>query len=431
MQIIDDIWSSIKGNARARVNDPILGTFIVSWLFCNWDKVATLIWGTKKFDERVHDISQSMAVINNPRLIYTDWDLIVVPAVFTLIYLFVFPRVSLFVKKLQIKTMLLQHQQAVSLDITREKEQKELNKEKLRADPNKEFLAQDVEIEIATEKDKFERRKKLTLYISKKATRVQVDADERKMRYELETIEVDKKRRQEELEKTRHLERLAITNASAASHRFPASYFFMDLLSKSLLEDDIIISLDSISECISAVFGYDDFSSLINDASFNNANLFELKYIYHDSKFLIDRLEGILEAETSENENLDVSLLFDHIQMIFENLPYKFLSADAIADEVSEDISINSYELLNDEGLSGAMAETDTIFDEVHVEMDSFEFENGLTVMLSGYASGEYRNDSGVKGQDIHVNVEAHCLPILGLFGLKNYELEVSGKPSY
>ena len=36
MQVLDDIWSSIKGNSKARVRDPVIGTFIVSWAVCNW-----------------------------------------------------------------------------------------------------------------------------------------------------------------------------------------------------------------------------------------------------------------------------------------------------------------------------------------------------------------------------------------------------------
>ena len=33
MQVLDDIWASIKGNAKTRINDPIIGAFVISWAF--------------------------------------------------------------------------------------------------------------------------------------------------------------------------------------------------------------------------------------------------------------------------------------------------------------------------------------------------------------------------------------------------------------
>lgn len=39
MNILSDIWSSITGNLRMRVKDPLIGSFVVAWLLCNWDRI--------------------------------------------------------------------------------------------------------------------------------------------------------------------------------------------------------------------------------------------------------------------------------------------------------------------------------------------------------------------------------------------------------
>ena len=53
MKIIDDIISSIAGNAKTRINDPFLGTFICSWVVCNWNYLSLLFWGDGKASERI------------------------------------------------------------------------------------------------------------------------------------------------------------------------------------------------------------------------------------------------------------------------------------------------------------------------------------------------------------------------------------------
>lgn len=60
MQVLDDIWASIKGNTKTRSKDPVIGAFIVAWCICNWDKLAKLFFGSQKIDERIKTMSESM-----------------------------------------------------------------------------------------------------------------------------------------------------------------------------------------------------------------------------------------------------------------------------------------------------------------------------------------------------------------------------------
>lgn len=46
---LEDIWSSISSNTKARVSDPFAGTFILSWVLCNWNHLALLFWGRVLF----------------------------------------------------------------------------------------------------------------------------------------------------------------------------------------------------------------------------------------------------------------------------------------------------------------------------------------------------------------------------------------------
>jgi len=449
MQVLDDIWSTIKGNAKTRIKDPIAGTFIVSWCFCNWDKLALLFWGKGDLEKRISALAESMSVLSNLNLLKQDLDLLVIPTVLTIGYLFILPWASLWVKEKQKKTAVLQHSHAVDLDIEHTKKQWELNKERLRANPEKDFLAQDVTLDIQKEKYRVERRNKIRDYIDKKvraatavaekakavAEKTKADAEKAKADAEAEQISLEKKRldleemkRKATKEKQRYNEQSAIHSATMASHRFPAVYYFMNLLSDSLKEDEVVLTASGLVSCIAAVFGYEIADDLINDKDFNNDNLSKLKYIILDDD-LAKKLSRICEREDSDNEDLSSDLIFDHIQMLFENLPFKLVSEDTLAEEISERVNEDSYDLLMGDELSGPIAETDTIFDEIHLSVNVYNFNASFDVKLSGYASGSHRRESDVPGRDITISVEAKCQPVMGYFGLQDYELTVNGAP--
>lgn len=435
MQVLDDIWSTIKGNAKTRIKDPIAGTFIVSWCFCNWDKLALLFWGKGDLEKKINVLVESMSVLSSPSLLKQDLDLLVIPTVLTIGYLFILPWASLWVKEKQKKTAVLQHSHAVDLDIEHTKKQWELNKERLRTNPEKDFLAQDVALDIQKEKDRIERRNKIREYIDKKVKAASAIADKAKADAEAEQISLDKKRldleetkRKATKEKQRYNEQSAIHNATMASHRFPAVFYFMDLLSNSLKEDGVVLTASGLVSCIAAVFGYEIADDLINDKDFNNENLSKLKYIILDND-LAKKLDDICELENSENEDLNSDLIFDHIQMLFDNLPFKLVSEDSLAEEISERVNEDSYSLLMEEGLSGAMADTDTTFDEIELSVDDYNFNANFDVKMSGCASGSHRKEADITGRGITVNVEITCQPVMGYLGLQDYELTVSGEP--
>ncbi|MEZ8857688.1 hypothetical protein AB6E16_19600 [Vibrio atlanticus] len=427
MQVLDDIWASIKGNAKTRIKDPVIGAFIVAWCFCNWDKLAKLFWGSQNVDERIKSMSESMTFSK----VFSDVDLIGIPLLITLCYLFLLPWVSLWVKKKQNKATLSQHSQAVQLDIQRSDEQRELNKANLRANPEKKFLEQEVEIEIQQRREKAERRHKIKEYIDQKTKVARLDAEAKSTQAEKDRIELESNLRKEEYEKLRFNSQTALHKATLASSRFPAVYQMMDMLNQSLKEDDLFISLDGLSASIAALFGYDDAIEMMNDSSFSQNGLQEVKYLFHDSKFLAKALDAIAENENQTEGDLS-SYLFDHVVGVMElfNNQLSLSSDEDIAQTVSERVNEDSYDILSSDELSGARAEIDTIFDEIYLEMSDYEWEpnNGLEVRLTGSASGNHRKESDVRGQDLDVNVTVLCKPIIGRFGLADYEVtEVGG----
>lgn len=430
MQVLDDIWSSIKGNAKTRVKDPVIGAFVVSWGFCNWDKLALLFWGTDKVDLRIAELTNSMSVITKPSLLWTDLDLVIIPGILALTYLFALPWLSLWVKKKQDTAVLSQHSHAIDLDIKRANEQKELNKAVLRTNPEKEFLAEEVRLDQQREKERLERRNKIKEYIDQKAKAAKADADVKSTQAEKELLALESKKRQDDNEKLRFNAQTTVHKATMASSRFPAAYQLMDMLSKSLREDGIVLSLEGLSNTVATLFGYSDAKEMMDDESFSNEGLNEVKYLYHDSSFLAKRLDQIVKSEESDNEDLSGEMLFDHLQGILEkNYPFELLSDESLAEKISESVNENSYDILGSDELSGPMAETDTVFEEIELGIDDFGFDTAFEVTMSGDASGHHRKESDVPGHDLSVQVVATCNPTIGKFGLSDYQLEISGSP--
>ncbi|HFQ5391810.1 TPA: hypothetical protein ACGUP1_000528 [Vibrio vulnificus] len=144
MKLLDDIFSSVTGTAKTRVSDPFLGTFICSWLICNWNYLALLAWGEGSVTERVNAFY--IYLLQTP---FLGWNsLFVFPFLIALFYLFAFPWLSLVVKFIQKSVNERLHEQAVAIELIKVTQQEELNRARLKADPEKQFLEQLVQQDI-------------------------------------------------------------------------------------------------------------------------------------------------------------------------------------------------------------------------------------------------------------------------------------------
>jgi hypothetical protein len=208
---------------------------------------------------------------------------------------------------------------------------------------------------------------------------------------------------------------------------------FIEALAESAEEDGVKLSLNVLSSSVATIFGYKDFSELLSDKEFTNNNIGKLKYVIIEPDSLTIAFSELLEDEV--DDEFDSEWLVGHFEMIFERLPYELIHIDTLAEKIREEIEIESYDLLQEEGVISGMAETDTIFDEVdEIILDKYQYDNNhktLCIELSGSASGSHRKESGVPGQSIDIKVEATCNAVIGRYGLGEYHISATSSPTF
>ena len=420
MKILEDIWSSVVGNATTRVSDPVIGTFLTSWVICNWHYLALLFFGEGNATQRVSGFykywsSSDFFALNS---------IFVIPFIFTILYLFIFPWFSLLVKYLQATVNDRLHQQAVDVELIKVNQQEWLNKAKLKANPDKQFLEQIVQLEINRKEEVSAQREQRTIRFKEKSLEAKAKADEAESNKNIARNNEEKKNNQAALERQRFNVSSAEVRATMASHRFPSAFLFISLIADSVKDDGVTLSVSASSEIVATIFGYDNFESLLDDEKFNNESLSDVEYVYYDDGELAKNLEEIVSSENSDNEDLTSKMLFGHIKMVFEELPYVFANLNNLAERSVELCENNSYDLLENDGTLSAIAESDTIFDEVNVEgIGSSTFNNKFTAIINASASGSHRKDNDIPGRQMTIKAEVISSALIGKYGLGALEV--------
>lgn len=431
MKLIDDICASIAGNAKTRINDPFIGTFICSWVVCNWNHLSLLFWGEEKVTERIGVFYSYLS--ETPKW---EWNhVFTIPLVIAIGYLFIFPWLSMLINFLQHWANEQLHKQAVDRELIKINQQKNLNKEKLKANPNKQFLEQLVQQDIDKRNEILGHVKQRSSRLEAKTTEAKAKAKEQEAKTQeaeskasLLILDLEKKNKQTELERIRFESDSAKARATHASHRFPSVYFLMLKIEESLSEDAIKISLNALGAIVAALFGYENFEELLNDKNFNNEALGKVEYVYYDDE-LAKRLEQIVLDEDSDNADFSADLIFNYFEMLFEDGPFKLIAGDNLAEECKDEFERDPYDIFNSDGTSGAIAESDTVFDNIEdISIEQFDFNNGFYAELSANASGSHRKEEGVPGRSMTVSIIMQCDVLVGKFGLGSIEQgKVSG----
>jgi hypothetical protein len=426
MKILDDLWSSVSGAAKVRVNDPFIGTFTISWLICNWNQVGLLLWGEGKPSERINSFYLYLTTTD----FFAFNAIFFSPLVFTLFYLFIFPWVSLFFKAcIQVVNGKL-YKQAINVELYRVRQQGDLNKARLLSDPDKQFIEQSVQWDLDRKseilkhmKDRGGRLKSKAVEQGHKAAEAEAIAAEAKSRANIAQHDEEHKKNQTELERQRFNVNSSKLRAAAASHRFPSAYFFIAKLDEILRLDDLQLSLAGLGAVVAAIFGYEDFQGVLDDEGFNNDALSRVEYVYYDSELLAARLEAVISDEPLSGIDLTSEILFDYIILMFDGLPYCFVDLDGLEEKCVEFFEEHSYSMLNHEGVSGAMAESDTIFDEVTLDsMNTVAFDRGFSAKLQADARGSHRRDSSVSGRTMTIEIEITSRLQVGKRALGTFE---------
>ena len=420
MKILDDIWSSIIGNTKTRVSDPFVGAFVISWVICNWNHLALLFWGEGTNTNRINGFHRYLSETEP----FAFNSLLVEPTLLSAAYLLVLPWLSLAVKNLQKFANNKLHQQTIDVELNQAAQQEKLNKAKLRSNPDKQFLEQSVQLEIDRRKEILEQTKLRTIRFTQKAEEAVAKAAEEKNKASILQLDKESRENHFELERLRFAVTSAKVRANLASHRFPSIYLFMSLLEESLNEDEIRLSLSAISRVVAGIFGYQDSKSLIEDEKFNNDTLSNVDYIYFDLDELAKTLEAIASDESSKNPALTAELLYNHVRSVFEGLPYKLVTFEELEEASIEFCENNKFEILNHDSLSGPMAESDTIFEEIQIDdAESINFDDGFSARISAIASGHHRKEHDVTGQDLSISVCVKSHVLVGKNALGPLEL--------
>ena len=111
-----------------------------------------------------------------------------------------------------------------------------------------------------------------------------------------------------------------------------------------------------------------------------------------------------------------------HIQDMFEDFSCEFLSEDGLVDAIANYVHEDSYSVLSSDELSGPMADSNTIFEEIELEVKDYNFNEGFNVEFTGSASGHHRKEADVPGRTLDIWLKATCKPVLGKFGLGEIE---------
>jgi hypothetical protein len=432
MKILDDIWASVSGTAKLRVSDPFIGTFIFSWVVCNWNHIGLLLWGEGKVSDRIDTFNKFISGSE----FFAFNTIFFVPLTFAVFYVLAFPWVSLFFKFILKAVDGKLHGQAVETELEKVEKQERLNRARLKSDPDKQFLEQDLKFEIDRKLEVLEHLKERTRRIKNRAdesaaalAEAEAKAAEAKSKARIVQLEESSRKKQMDLEKQRFNVNAAKLKSAMASQRLPSAYFFMSKIDESLKSDGVRLSLTAVGEVVAAIFGYKDFQAIMDDEGFNNDALSKVEYVYYDSEELASKLEGIVFGEQSANEDLTSDLLFDHVLMMFEDLPYILLDLDGLEEKCVEFFGDNRYSILDAEGVLGAIAESDTIFDDVEFDhLITVVYERGFAAKVKAYAQGHHRKDGSVQGRTMSIVVDVKSHLKVGSRALGEFEFfEASG----
>lgn len=427
MKILDDLWSSVSGAAKVRINDPFIGAFTISWLICNWNQIGLLFWGEGKPSERINSFYLYLTTTD----LFAFNAILLFPLIFTLFYLFVFPWASLFFKACLKFVNDKLYEQAISEELYRVRRQENLNKARLLSDPDKQFIGQSVQFDLDRKseilkhiKDRGERLKSKAVEQGHKATEAEANASAAKSRMSIALQDEEYKKNQMELERQRFNVNSSKLRAAAASNRFPSAYLFISKLDETIRLNDLQVSLSGLGAVVAAIFGYENFQKVLDDEGFNNDAFSRVEYVYYDSESLASRLESVISDEQVSSVYLTSEALFDCIILMFDNLPYCFVDLDTLEEKCVEFFEEHNYSILEHEGVSGAIAESDTIFDEVTLDsVNTVAFDRGFFARLQADAKGSHRRDSSITGRTMSIEIEIKSRLQLGKRALGAFEL--------
>lgn len=407
--MITDLFKSIFNNLDTKIKNPLIGAYLCAWFLCNWYQLIILAFGSKTIEDRINTFHENLTVSNY----------IAYPLLATLLYLFTLPILNYWVQLGTNWIEIKRHKTSVELDITKQKQQQDLNKEKFKANPDNGYIRDEIALEhekklanIEIEKTKIktdkEESKKRQLEneekeenIKKQKNQNQKDAQDNERQKHI----LDREKQRRELEIKRH-------QASLANYRFPVIFNLYISLNQALKNQDILIDITDLSELLCIIFGYTSMDLIFTDTNFNHDNLNSTKYILLDYSGFDEAIQNRLSS--SLLENIDSSLIIETVKDAFEAIDIKILSVEDLNTEIID--FMNDYDVITSQEFCDATASTNAFFDEQpEFTIDETSFEHGQYIVnLSGQSSGEQHEDKPFSGDCINVTSAITLDNVLG-----------------
>lgn len=418
MKMLEDIISSITGNTKTRIHDPLIGAFLISWITCNWNHLAILIWGEGKLSDRVNIFH---LFLSESRFFELN-TLFFIPALLTTFYLFALPWISLLSKSsLEFVNSKL-HNQAVHAELNQINSQKQLDEVKLLSNPNKPFLEESVKLSLKRRFEIIENIKERRIRLAAKAAAAKSSSEEAAARAaemaskaKITQLEEANKTRQIDLELSRFQVESTRLRALQESHRFPSAYLYMSILESAMKLDKIYLSLTTSAEIVAAIFNYENFEELIRDQSFNNEDLSKVEYLLCDQKNFALKLQDIIAEEPTKNDALTSDAIFEYTKRMLDKLSIEFVTIESMAEKCVDFFETNKDELLANDELSSEISISNTVYEEI--ELEDIEFithSKGITSLINAMARGTHYKHEGGQGQNLRISAEVKSEAVVG-----------------
>ncbi|UPR58212.1 hypothetical protein ITG10_08095 [Vibrio sp. ED004] len=429
-ETIKDILGSITNNINSRLASPFFGAFLVSWVLCNWDKLALLFFGMQSVDSRISVFQDSIAWISigHENSVSTIWW----PLAISSIYMFLSPYLHIAIQQVQKHSAGLRYSLTVDQDVDKEDARGRLVKAKAKANLQNKVAEDEVRAEIENSVAETKKLQEGAAATEARKNLIQekyLEAQEKVKELKLANEVLARK----EAKKLQDAEKATFAfDKSKAEHenelltlQLPLAYQYMNTLSDSLNDDEKRYSLFHLSEIIAATFGYQSFEQLIKDESFTAKNIKKIKYLSYDSETLFDCLNDVIESENEDH--YDSSWLFEHIQMTLDQYSLQLQDLDSVAEEAIEELWDTVYsEMIEADAVNSEMAITNAHFDDVddlHKVSHRWVSGDGLYIKYSCTLSGSNDPDKMFYGDTIYVDFEVKHPLVIGESGLGGYEM--------
>ncbi|MFM4833048.1 hypothetical protein E4188_17735 [Aeromonas media] len=410
--MVQDLLKSWLSDNKVKVTSPVLGAFIGAWAIFNWKRFLLLFWGGDTLEARLIAFENTLNFEN-----FSIW---LWPFLVALLYAFGLPYLNVVSHKILKKAEEWRHTEIVNIDIIKARKKAELNEELYKADPSNPYIGRKLEAEL---KQKDAEAEKFRADAEKAEAELrEAKAKQEKSEFEAKELKLlaDEVQRKNEREQQAHELAKAKHHQELVDLHFPTLYLFLDVLSKSLREDGLQISLGLMAESISVSFGYGDVDSLLTDNAFTWQKLGGLSCVVYDGNTLLGDLKKVIEKH---KEDINEAVLFDHLVGTFEQLDrFMFISSD-LKEDVAKDFlddSSNIFDLINDDSVNSVIAETNAhSFGVEYAEFISIKNakDGSVVVAASAEIQGEIDEDRPYSGHKINVDFELIYKPIIGRNG--------------